>query len=95
MNFDDHFQGPGLDPSIGTGGVSHHGGKWPGRLASLCGQITGEFEDEEMELYRNDDRTRGESFSSPYFLCREWKRTLDEETGMFEFLCRNLERWVE
>ena len=59
MNFDDHFQGPGLDPSIGTGGVSHHGGKWPGRLASLCGQITGEFEDEEMELYRNDDRTRG------------------------------------
>ena len=33
------------------------GGKWPGRLASLCGQITGEFEDEEMELYRNDDMT--------------------------------------
>ena len=47
-----YFQGPGLDPSVGTGGVSHHGGKWPGRLASLCGEITGEFEDEEMELYR-------------------------------------------
>ena len=70
------FQGPGLDPSIGTGGVSHHGGKWPGRLASLCGEITGEFEDEEMELYR------------------AWKQTLNEDTGMFEFLCRNEERWV-
>ena len=27
------------------------GGKWPGRLSMMCGEIVGEFEDNEMELY--------------------------------------------
>ena len=43
----------------------------------MCGELTGEFEDEEMELYR------------------AWRRTRDRDTGMFEFLCRNQERWGE
>ena len=28
------------------------GGKWPGRLAVMCLEITGVFEDQEEELYR-------------------------------------------
>ena len=47
--------------------MSHHGGKWPGRLASLCGEITGEFEDEEMELYREayeENRKEGDTVSA-------------------------------
>ena len=28
------------------------GGKWPGRLASMCSELVGEYEDREMELYR-------------------------------------------
>ena len=27
------------------------GGKWPGRLAVMCQEITGVFEDQEEELY--------------------------------------------
>ena len=28
------------------------GGKWPGRLASMCSELVGEYEDRELELYR-------------------------------------------
>ena len=45
------LKGPGLDPEVGKGGVSHMGGKWPGRLSMMCSEIVGEFEDNEMELY--------------------------------------------
>merc|ERR1712179_12692 len=45
------LRGPGLDEKIGQGGVSHMGGKWPGRLATTCEAILGEFEDAEMEVY--------------------------------------------
>lgn len=45
------LKGPGLDPEVGKGGVSHMGGKWPARLAVMCEQIAGEFEDSELELY--------------------------------------------
>ena len=46
------LKGPGLDPKVGVGAVSHMGGKWPGRLAGMCGEAMGEYEDNEMELYR-------------------------------------------
>ena len=45
------LKGPGLDPEVGKGGVSHMGGKWPARLAIICQEIAGVFEDSEMELY--------------------------------------------
>jgi len=45
------LKGPGLDPEIGAGGVSHMGGKWPGRLANMCSEMIGVFEDHEMEFY--------------------------------------------
>merc|ERR1712106_44356 len=66
------LKGPGLDPTVGAGGVSHMGGKWPTRLAVICLEITGEFEDQEMELYRTwkteDNNQLGD------FLCRNSER---------------------
>ena len=66
------LKGPGLDPTVGTGGVSHMGGKWPTRLSVMCLEITGEFEDQEMELYRmwktEENNQLGE------FLCRNSER---------------------
>jgi len=45
------LRGPGLDPSMNEGGISHMGGKWPARLATMCLETVGVFEDEVMELY--------------------------------------------
>ena len=45
------LKGPGLGPGVGEGGVSHMGGKWPARLAIICQEISGVFQDSEMELY--------------------------------------------
>ena len=60
--------GPGLDPGVGQGRVSYMGGKWPARLASMCLQITGEFEDDEKALYHAWLFTNVETFGD--FLCR-------------------------
>ena len=46
------LKGPGLDPTVGKGGISHMGGKWPGRLANMCSEMVGVYEDREMELYK-------------------------------------------
>ena len=68
------LKGPGLDPTVGTGGVSHMGGKWPTRLAVMCLEITGEFEDQEMELYRTWKTEENNQLGE--FLCRNSDRFL-------------------
>ena len=66
------LRGPGLDPAIGVGGVSHMGGKWPTRLAMMCLEITGVFEDDEMELYRAWKMEENRQITD--FLCRNKDR---------------------
>merc|ERR1712002_1030059 len=67
------LKGPGLDPTVGAGGVSHMGGKWPSRLAEICLEITGEFEDQEMEIYRTWKTEENNLLGD--FLCRNSNRT--------------------
>ena len=45
------LRGPGFDPAVGSGSVSHMGGKWPLRLTQVCLALVGQFEDSELELY--------------------------------------------
>ena len=66
------LKGPGLDPTVGAGGVSHMGGKWPSRLAEICLEITGEFEDQEMEIYRTWKTEENNLLGD--FLCRNSNR---------------------
>ena len=48
------------------------GGKWPTRLAVICLEITGEFEDQEMELYRTWKTEENNQLGD--FLCRNSDR---------------------
>ena len=56
------------------------GGKWPARLAIICQEIAGVFEDSEMELY-NQWREEAED-QLVKFLCLNEERSVSSEHDM-------------
>ena len=64
------------------------GGKWPGRLASMCSELVGEYEDREMELYR-EWRAR-EWRDMVELLCRNQDRSAGVSTLCIVYICEDI-----